>query len=213
MTPFTVHEGLAVPLVRDNIDTDIIIPKQYLKSVHRTGFGPHLFDDWRYLPSEDDAARVPNPRFVLNEPRYAGASILVTGDNFGCGSSREHAVWAFSDAGFRAILAPGFADIFDQNSVQSGLLTVCLPRADIEAIARAVEEREGMRLTVDLPRQAVRTDAGDEYRFDIEEQRKHRLLEGLDDIGLTLEHADAIRNFEERRRAEAPWLFGRFPRQ
>ena len=213
MTPFSVHTGIAAPLLRDNIDTDTIIPKQYLKSVRRTGFGPHLFDDWRHRPAPDGAARAPDPGFVLNQPRYAGASILVTGANFGCGSSREHAVWAFLDAGFRAILAPGFADIFDANAAQSGLLTVRLARAEIEALAGAIERTEGLRLRVDLPQQTVAIDAagaGAPCRFDIEPRRKQRLLEGLDDIALTLRHAEQIRAFEAQRRVDAPWLFDRF---
>ena len=214
MTPFVRHRGVAAPLLRDHIDTDVIIPKQYLKSVRRTGFGPNLFDDWRYLapggPGDDHAARPKNPEFVLNRPRYAGASILVAGANFGCGSSREHAVWAFLDAGFRAVIAPGFADIFDTNAAKCGLLTVRLEPAEVRALAAEIEAAEGLRLAVDLPAQTVTSDGGAAYSFAIDPQRKRRLLEGLDDIALTLEHTAEIRAFETARRERAPWLFDRF---
>ena len=214
MTPFARHRGVAAPLLRDHIDTDVIIPKQYLKSVRRTGFGPNLFDDWRYLapggPGDDHAARPKNPDFVLNRPRYAGASILVAGADFGCGSSREHAVWALLDAGFRAVIAPGFADIFDANAAQCGLLTVRLEPAEVRALAAEIEAAEGLRLAIDLPAQTVRSDGGAEYSFPIDPQRKRCLLEGLDDIARTLEHAAEIRAFEAARRARAPWLFDRF---
>ena len=214
MTPFVRHRGVAAPLLRDHIDTDVIIPKQYLKSVRRTGFGPNLFDDWRYLapggPGDDHAARPRNPEFVLNRPRYAGASILVAGANFGCGSSREHAVWAFLDAGVRAVIAPDFADIFDTNAAKCGLLTVRLEPAEVRALAAEIEAAEGLRLAVDLPAQTVTSDGGAEYAFAIDSQRKRRLLQGLDDIALTLAHAGEIRAFEAARRERAPWLFDRF---
>lgn len=214
MTPFSRHRGIAAPLDRSNIDTDVIIPKQYLKSVKRTGFGPNLFDSWRYLAPGDlqsDHSRRPrNPDFVLNQPRYRDASILITGANFGCGSSREHAVWAFLDAGFRAVIAPSFADIFDTNSAKNGLLTLCLPEAAVQALIAETGQTEGFQLDIDLPQQTVTADSGARYSFDIDPQRKVCLVEGLDDIALTLHHADRIREFEAARRAQVPWLFDRF---
>ena len=214
MTPFTSHRGLAAPLDRRHVDTDAIIPKQYLKSVRRTGFGPNLFDDWRYLapggPDSDHAARPRNPEFVLNRPRYRDASILVAGENFGCGSSREHAVWAFLDAGFRAIIAPSFADIFDTNAAKNGLLTVVLPAEAVRALMQEIEQHEGCRLAVDLEAQTVTADSGAVHAFTSDPERKRRLLEGLDDIALTLQHADEVRAFEAARRTQAPWLFDRF---
>ncbi len=211
MKKFERLTGLVVPLDRANVDTDAIIPKQYLKSIHRTGFGPNLFDDWRYLdpgePGMDHSKRRPNPDFVLNLPRYQGAEILLARDNFGCGSSREHAVWALTDYGIRAVIAPSFADIFYNNSIKNGLLPVILEREAVERLFRETEAAEGYRLTVDLPDQVVTTPSGETFRFAIEPSNKQRLLEGLDDIGITLKHADAIRAYEERRRQEAPWLF------
>ena len=214
MIPFVRHRGIVAPLDRSNIDTDVIIPKQYLKSVKRTGFGPNLFDSWRYLAPgdlESDHSRRPrNPDFVLNQSRYQGASILVTGANFGCGSSREHAVWAFLDAGFRAVIAPSFADIFDTNAAKNGLLTVRLPEDAVRTLVEEIEQTEGYRLDIDLPEQTVAADSGAAWSFDIDPQRKRCLVEGLDDIALTLHHSDRIREFEAARRAHAPWLFDRF---
>ena len=214
MKPFTSHQGVAAVLDRANIDTDAIIPKQYLKSVARTGFGLNLFDDWRYLspggPESDHSKRPRNPDFVLNQPRYHQATILVTGSNFGCGSSREHAVWAFLDAGFRAIVAPNFADIFDTNAAKCGLLTVTLPEATVHTLMREIEANEGAQLSIDLPEQTVMTDSEEIHQFTIDPQRKRCLLQGLDDIALTLQHTELIREFEAQRRTHAPWLFDRF---
>ncbi len=211
MEPFTKVTGLVAPLDRSNIDTDAIIPKQYLKSIRKTGFGPNLFDDWRYLESgeadQDAAQRQPNPDFVLNQPLYAGAEILLTRENFGCGSSREHAVWALTDFGFRAVIAPSFADIFYNNSFKNGLLPVRLDHATVERLMRATEATEGYRLTVDLEQCQVVTPEGDAFGFEVDEFRRQCLLDGLDDIALTLQHADEIRTYEARRRREAPWLF------
>ncbi len=211
MEPFTRHTGLVAPLDRANVDTDAIIPKQFLKSVKRTGFGPNLFDDWRYLdrgePGQDCAGRPRNPDFVLNQPRYRGASILLARDNFGCGSSREHAPWALLDYGFRVIIAPSFADIFYNNCFKNGLLPIVLDGDTVDALFRETEAQEGYRLTVDLAAQTVTTPGGRVIPFDIDPFRKTCLLEGLDDIGLTLRHVDEIRAYEDRRRREAPWLF------
>lgn len=211
MEPFTRVTGLVAPLDRANVDTDAIIPKQYLKSIERTGFGPTLFDDWRYLdpgePGDDHSRRRPNPDFVLNQPRYAGAQILLTRENFGCGSSREHAVWALTDYGFRAIVGSGFADIFYNNSFKNGLLPVQLDADVIDQLFQRTLAQEGYTLTVDLVEQQVRTPEGDAYAFTVDPFRRECLLAGLDDIGLTLQSADEIRAYEERRRREAPWLF------
>ncbi|WP_420466560.1 3-isopropylmalate dehydratase small subunit [Panacagrimonas sp.] len=211
MRPFTQITAKVVPLDRPNVDTDAIIPKQYLKSIKRSGFGPFAFDDWRYLdPGDldiDPATRRPNPDFVLNQPRYAGAEILLARENFGCGSSREHAVWALDQAGFRAVIAPSFADIFFNNSFKSGFLPVILPEAVVDQLFQECVATEGYRLTVDLPAQTVVTQDGASFAFDVDEFRKHCLVNGLDDIGLTLQQADAIRAYEARRRVEAPWLF------
>ena len=211
MKKFTRLNGLVAPMDRANVDTDAIIPKQYLKSIKRSGFGVTLFDDWRYLdpgePDSDHSARRPNPDFVLNQPRYAGASILVARENFGCGSSREHAVWALDDYGFRAVIAPSFADIFFNNSFKSGLLPIQLDQEVVESLIRETGETDGYSLTVDLEGQTVATPAGREFSFEIDPFRKACLLEGLDDIGLTLKHADAIRAYEDQRRSESPWLF------
>jgi 3-isopropylmalate/(R)-2-methylmalate dehydratase small subunit len=211
MEKFTSINGLVVPVDRANIDTDAIIPKQFLKSVKRSGFGPNLFDEWRYLdhgePGQDCSGRPLNPDFVLNQPRYASAQVLLARRNFGCGSSREHAVWALVDYGIRAVIAPSFAEIFYNNSFKNGLLPVTLPEDVVERLFQAVAGNQGYRLTVDLEALEVRTPDGEAFAFSIDADRRHRLLNGLDDIALTLEHADAIRAYEARRAAEAPWLF------
>ncbi len=211
MKPFVCHEGLVAPLDRANVDTDAIIPKQFLKSIKRTGFGPNAFDEWRYLdrgePGMDCAGRPINPDFVLNQPRYQGASILLARENFGCGSSREHAPWALEDYGFRAIIAPSFADIFYNNCFKNGLLPIVLPVEAVDRLFREAEAQEGYRLSVDLAAQTVTTPAGEVIPFEVDGERKHRLLNGLDDIGLTLQHTDDIRAYEVRRKAEVPWLF------
>jgi len=212
MQSFKTFTGLVVPIDRSNVDTDAIIPKQYLKSIHRTGFGPNLFDDWRYLdpgePGDDHSKRRLNPDFVLNQPRYQGAEILLARKNFGCGSSREHAVWSLLDYGFRAAIAPSFADIFYSNSFKNGFLPVPLPEEIVDRLFMETFEKEGYRLTIDLEAQEVRTPSGEAHRFEIDSGLKYRLLHGLDDIGMTLtESADAIRAYEDRRADEAPWLF------
>ncbi|MCP5141294.1 MAG: 3-isopropylmalate dehydratase small subunit [Gammaproteobacteria bacterium] len=211
MQPFQTHTGLVVPLDRPNVDTDAIIPKQYLKSIKRSGFGPNLFDDWRYLdpgePDSDNSWRRPNPDFVLNFPRYQGASVLLGRENFGCGSSREHAVWALDDYGIRVVIAPSFADIFFNNSFKSGMLPIPLDAAIVDRLFKEVEASEGYQLTVDLAAQTVITPSGESIPFEVDAFRKHCLLNGLDDIGLTLQHADDIKAYEVRRRQEAPWLF------
>ncbi|HRN75124.1 3-isopropylmalate dehydratase small subunit [Ottowia sp.] len=210
MEKFTVHQGLVVPLDRENVDTDAIIPKQFLKSIKKTGFGPNLFDEWRYLdhgePGMDPATRRPNPDFVLNQPRYAGGSILLTRKNFGCGSSREHAPWALQQYGFRAILAPSYADIFFNNCFKNGLLPVVLTESAIARLFDEVNAFPGYRLTVDLERQVVVKPDGTEISFDVQPFRKYCLLNGLDDIGLTLKHQDKIEAFEASRLAAKPWL-------
>ena len=212
MKAFTTHTGLVAPLDRANVDTDQIIPKQFLKSIKRTGFGPNLFDEWRYLdvgePGQDGSARPVNPDFVLNLPRYAGASVLLARENFGCGSSREHAPWALEEYGFRAIIAPSFADIFYNNSFKNGLLPVVLEEAEVDALFAQCEATEGYTLAVDLQAQTVTRPDGVQYRFEVDAFRKHCLLNGLDDIGLTLQEKDAIVAFEARHRATQPWLFG-----
>ena len=210
MQQFTVHQGLVAPMDRENVDTDAIIPKQFLKSIRKTGFGPNLFDEWRYLdhgePGQDPATRKPNPDFVLNQPRYAGASILLARKNFGCGSSREHAPWALDQYGFRAILAPSFADIFFNNSFKNGLLPIVLPEATVDALFNEALAFPGFKLTVDLERQVIVRPLGEEIPFEVQAFRKFCLLNGLDDIGLTLRHADKIRSFESARLATKPWL-------
>jgi 3-isopropylmalate/(R)-2-methylmalate dehydratase small subunit len=211
MDKFTVHEGLVVPLDRANVDTDAIIPKQFLKSIRRTGFGPNLFDEWRYLdhgePGMDNSRRPLNPDFVLNQARYAGASILLARKNFGCGSSREHAPWALQQFGFRAIVAPSFADIFFNNCYKSGLLPIVLTEQQVDHLFNEVKANTGYKLVVDLERQCLRTPDGSvSYEFAIDDFRKYCLLNGLDDIGLTLRHADEIRAFEERHLRAQPWL-------
>ncbi len=211
MEKITVHTGMVVPLRRANVDTDAIIPKQYLKSIKRTGFGPTLFDDWRYNeqgePGMDHSKRAVNQDFVLNFPRYVGASVLIARENFGCGSSREHAVWALDDYGIRAVIAPSFADIFFNNSFKSGLLPIVLDAAVVDRLFKAIEANPGYQLTVDLAAQQVRTPSGEAFSFAVDEFRKYCLLNGLDDIGLTLQHAEAIRAYETKRKQTAPWLF------
>jgi len=211
MKAFTTLDGLVLPLDRSNVDTDAIIPKQYLKSVKRTGFGPNLFDDWRYLepgePGMDHSKRKVNPDFVLNEPRYQGAEILLARENFGCGSSREHAVWALEDYGIRAVIAPSFADIFFNNSFKNGLLPIPLDEAVVDHLFNEAMDDEPVRWTIDLEAQTITTSQGEEIAFEVDAFRKYCLLNGLDDIGLTLQHADEIRAYEDRRQQEAPWLF------
>jgi 3-isopropylmalate/(R)-2-methylmalate dehydratase small subunit len=211
MTPFTVVEGLVAPLDRANVDTDAIIPKQFLKSIKRTGFGPNLFDEWRYLdvgqPGVDNSKRPLNPDFVLNQPRYQGASVLLTRKNFGCGSSREHAPWALEQYGFRAIVAPSFADIFFNNCYKNGLLPIVLSEQAVDQLFNQVKAFPGYQLRIDLPAQTVSTLNSDTvHHFEIDAFRKHCLINGLDDIGLTLQHADKIHSYEERHLATFPWL-------
>jgi len=211
MDKFVKLEGLVAPLDRNNVDTDAIIPKQFLKSIKRSGFGPNAFDEWRYTdvgqPGQDCSQRPKNPNFVLNQPRYQGAQVLLTRQNFGCGSSREHAPWALLDFGFRAIIAESFADIFFNNCFKNGILPIVLPAAEVDALFAQVEATPGYKLTVDLPAQAVIRPDGKSIPFQIDAFRKECLLNGWDDIGLTLRHADKIRAFEEKRRSEQPWLF------
>ncbi len=212
MKPFTVHSGVVAPLDRPNVDTDLIIPKQFLKSIRRAGFGPNLFDSLRYLdegqPDQDCSGRPLNPDFVLNQPRYAGASILLARQNFGCGSSREHAPWALEDFGIRAIIAPSFADIFFNNCFKNGLLPIVLKTETVDDIFNAVAREEGYSLAVDLPQQVIRGPAGLLIPFEVDPFRKHCLLNGLDDIGLTLEESDRIRSFESAHLQRWPWLLG-----
>jgi 3-isopropylmalate/(R)-2-methylmalate dehydratase small subunit len=211
MQPFRNLTGLVVPLDRANVDTDTIIPKQFLKSINRSGFGPNLFDAWRYRdrgePGTDPALRPLNPEFVLNQPRYRGAQILLARRNFGCGSSREHAPWAMLDYGFRAVVAPSFGDIFFNNCFKNGLLPIVLPERDVDRLFHETGAFPGFRLVIDLERQSVATvDGAQVFRFEVEPFRKHCLLNGLDEIGLTLHHADEIRAFEAKQLAEKPWL-------
>jgi 3-isopropylmalate/(R)-2-methylmalate dehydratase small subunit len=211
MEKFIRYEGLIAPLDRANVDTDAIIPKQFLKSIRKTGFGPNLFDEWRYLdhgePGQDNSRRPLNPEFVLNQPRYLGASILLTRKNFGCGSSREHAPWALDQFGFRAVIAPSFADIFFNNCYKSGLLPIVLTEGQVDQLFNEVKAFAGFRLVVDLEAQRVSTSNGSlSFAFAIDPFRKYCLMNGLDDIGLTLRHADDIRAFEERHLAAQPWL-------
>jgi 3-isopropylmalate/(R)-2-methylmalate dehydratase small subunit len=212
MEKFEILDGLVAPLDRPNVDTDAIIPKQYLKSVRRSGFGPNLFDDWRYLepgePGQDHSKRRLNPDFVINLPRYQGAQILLARENFGCGSSREHAVWALEDAGFRVVIAPSFADIFFNNCFKNGVLPIVLEAAPLNDLFGEVEATPGYRLRVDLEQQTITKPDGEVLGFEVDEFRRYCLLNGLDDIGLTLQHADDIRAYEARRKQEAPWLFG-----
>ena len=211
MEKFTVHTGVVAPFDRANIDTDLIIPKQFLKSIHRTGFGPNLFDSMRYLdigePGQDCSARPLNPDFVLNSPRYVDASILLARVNFGCGSSREHAPWAMLDYGFRCVIAPSFADIFYNNSFKNGLLPVVLDEQVVADLFDAVAACEGYALTVDLEKQQILCPDGSSLSFDIDAGRRNSLLNGLDEIGISLRSADRIREFESRQRANSPWLY------
>jgi 3-isopropylmalate/(R)-2-methylmalate dehydratase small subunit len=211
MEKFHTFTGLVAPLDRANIDTDAIIPKQFLKSIKRSGFGQNLFDEWRFLdhgePGMDPAQRQPNPEFVLNQPRYQGARILLARANFGCGSSREHAPWALQDYGFRVIIAPSFADIFFNNCFKIGLLPIVLDAAIPDRLFEGVKLTEGYSLTVDLQKQTIATPDNEVFNFEIDPFRKHCLLNGLDEIGLTLEHTDKIKQFEQKRRNEQPWLF------
>ena len=212
MKPFTQHTGLVAPLDRANVDTDQIIPKQFLKSIKRSGFGPNLFDEWRYLdegqPGQDCTHRPLNKDFVLNLPRYQGASVLLARENFGCGSSREHAPWALEEYGFRTIIAPSFADIFFNNSFKNGLLPIILKEDEVDALFQQALATEGYQLTVDLTAQTVTRPDGVQYSFEVDAFRKHCLLNGLDDIGLTLQDADAIKAFEVGHKQSSPWLFG-----
>ena len=212
MQKFTTLDGLVAPLDRPNVDTDAIIPKQYLKSIKRSGFGPNLFDDWRYLepgePGQDHSKRKLNADFVLNHARYKHAQILLGRENFGCGSSREHAVWALEDAGFRVIIVSSFADIFFNNCFKNGVLPIVLDAQILDGLFKEVEAVEAYRLVVDLEQQTISKPNGETIPFEVDAFRKHCLLNGLDDIGLTLQHADDIRAYEERRRQDAPWLFG-----
>jgi len=212
MEKFTRLEGIVAPLDRANVDTDAIIPKQFLKSIKRSGFGVNLFDAWRFLdhgePGMDMSTRKPNPDFVLNQPRYRGASILLARKNFGCGSSREHAPWALGDYGFKAIIAPSYGEIFYNNSLKNGLLPIVLAEAEVDRLFHDVAAFPGFRLVVDLEGQTVATvDGATVFRFDIDAFRKHCLLNGLDEIGMTLQHADEIRAFEEKHKSRQPWLF------
>ena len=210
MQKFTLHTGLVAPMDRENVDTDAIIPKQFLKSIRKTGFGPHLFDAWRYLdtgePGMDPTSRNHNPDFVLNQPRYQGASVLLARKNFGCGSSREHAPWALDQYGLRAIIAPSYADIFFNNSFKNGLLPIVLPEAQVAALFDEALAFPGYRLTIDLERQVIVKAQGEEIPFEVEVFRKYCLINGLDDIGLTLRHSDKIKAFEAERLASKPWL-------
>ncbi|WP_017525490.1 3-isopropylmalate dehydratase small subunit [Pusillimonas noertemannii] len=212
MQAFTTHKGLVAPLDRENVDTDLIIPKQFLKSIKRTGFGPNLFDELRYLdhgePGMDNSKRPLNPEFSLNKPRYQGASILLTRKNFGCGSSREHAPWALDQYGFRAVIAPSYADIFFNNSFKNGLLPIVLPEDEVSRLFEELYANEGYTLDIDLPRQVVVTPEGREIAFEVEPFRKHSLLNGLDEIATTLQKSDKIRAFEAGRLARHPWLTG-----
>jgi 3-isopropylmalate/(R)-2-methylmalate dehydratase small subunit len=211
MERFTRSEGLVAPMDRANVDTDSIIPKQYLKSIKRTGYGPNLFDEWRYLdhgePGMDHSKRPLNPAFVLNQPRYRGATVLLARENFGCGSSREHAPWALLQYGFQAVIAPSFADIFYNNSLKNGLLLIRLDAQTVDRLFKEAESAAGYRLAVDLDAQTVTTPGGESFKFDIDPFTKHSLLNGLDEIGLTLKHADKIKAFEAQQRERQPWLF------
>lgn len=210
MQKFTVHKGLVAPMDRENVDTDAIIPKQFLKSIRKTGFGPNLFDEWRYLdagyPGQDPTSRKPNPDFVLNQSRYQGASILLARKNFGCGSSREHAPWAIDQYGFRAVIAPSFADIFFNNCFKNGLLPIVLPENVAAKLFDEVAAFPGYQLTIDLERQLVLRPQGEEIPFEVQAFRKYCLMNGLDDIGLTLRYADKIKAYEAERLATKPWL-------
>ena len=211
MDKFVTMQALVAPMDRSNVDTDAIIPKQFLKSIKRSGFGPNAFDEWRYLdhgePGIDNSKRPLNPDFVLNQPRYQGANILLARENFGCGSSREHAPWALDDYGFRVIIAPSFADIFFNNCFKNAILPIVLEEAKVDQLFNEVEASEGYRLSVDLEAQAITTPGGEVINFEVDDFRKHCLINGLDDIGLTLQHVDDIRAYEEKRKQQTPWLF------
>ncbi|WP_417446679.1 3-isopropylmalate dehydratase small subunit [Kangiella sp.] len=211
MEAFTQHTGLTVPLDRANVDTDAIIPKQFLKSIKRSGFGPNLFDEWRYLdhgePGMDNSQRPINPDFVLNFPRYQGASILLARENFGCGSSREHAPWALEDYGFKAVIAPSFADIFFNNCFKNGILPIVLDHETVDLLFKESEANEGYKLDINLEQQTVTRPNGEVIKFEVEQDRKHSLLNGLDDIGITLQQEAAITAYENERKKRAPWLF------
>ena len=210
MQQFTVHKGLVAPMDRENVDTDAIIPKQFLKSIRKTGFGQNLFDEWRYLdagfPGQDPASRRPNPDFVLNQARYQGATVLLARKNFGCGSSREHAPWALDQYGFRAIIAPSYADIFFNNSFKNGLLPIALTESQVDQLFNEALAFPGYQLTIDLERQVIVKPQGEAIPFEVQAFRKYCLLNGFDDIGLTLRHADKIKAFESERLAQKPWL-------
>ena len=210
MQKFTLHKGIVAPMDRENVDTDAIIPKQFLKSIRKTGFGPNLFDEWRYLdhgePGQDPASRKPNPDFVLNQPRYQGASVLLARKNFGCGSSREHAPWAIDQYGFRCVIAPSFADIFFNNCFKNGLLPIALPESIVNQLFNDVMAFPGYELTIDLERQVIVRPQGEEISFEVQAFRKYCLLNGFDDIGLTLRQSDKIKAFEAQRLATKPWL-------
>ncbi len=212
MEKFTAFNGLVAPLDRANVDTDAIIPKQFLKSIKRSGFGPNAFDEWRYLdhgePGVDNSKRPLNPDFVLNQARYQGAQVLLTRENFGCGSSREHAPWALEDYGFKVIIAPSFADIFFNNCFKNGLLPIRLSVEVVDQLFKAVLAVEGYTLEVDLEQQQISTPDGQTFAFDVDAFRKHCLLNGLDDIGLTLQHVEEIKTYEQQRKTAQPWLFG-----
>jgi len=211
MEKFTNLKAIVAPMDRPNVDTDAIIPKQFLKSIKRSGFGPNLFDEWRYLdhgePGMDNSDRPLNEEFVLNQKRYDGAKILIARENFGCGSSREHAPWALLDYGFQVIIAPSFADIFYSNSFKNGILLIKLDESVVDNIFNEIADNDGYELNVDLENQTITKADGSVIKFDVDEFRKHRLLNGLDDIGLTMQHVEDIKAYEQRRRAEAPWLF------
>ena len=211
MDKFTVHTGLVVPLDRANVDTDAIIPKQFLKSIKRTGFGENLFDAWRFLDvgetGKDPRTRRPNPDFVLNYPQYQGATILLARKNFGCGSSREHAPWALQQYGFKAVIAPSYADIFFTNSFKNGFLPIALTELEVDHLFNETMAHPGYKLTIDLAAQAVTTPSGKSYHFDIDATRRENLLKGLDEIGITLTHADEIKEYEEKRKKAEPWIF------
>ena len=211
MNKFTYLKAIVAPMDRPNVDTDAIIPKQFLKSIKRSGFGPNLFDEWRYLdhgePGIDNSGRPLNKEFVINQKRYDGAKILIARENFGCGSSREHAPWALLDYGFNVIIAPSFADIFYSNSFKNGILLIKLDENIVDGLFNDIEANEGYELSVDLENQTITKADGSVIKFDVDEFRKHRLLNGLDDIGLTMQHVDDIKAYEQRRNAEAPWLF------
>ena len=210
MKPFITYTGIVAPLDRANVDTDAIIPKQFLKSIKKTGFGPHLFDEWRYLdhgePGMDITQRKKNPEFVLNHPRYEKATILIVRENFGCGSSREHAPWAIEDYGFRAILAPSFADIFFSNCFKNGLLPIVLPTETIDDLFKAINKQEGYSLTIDLENQSVILPSNNKINFQVDAFRKHCLVNGLDDIGLTMQHSETIKAFEKSYYQKNSWL-------